>query len=112
MLDPKREELVAKAISMALEGDAQMMRALLDRLAPAPRSQHEAVSVPGLAEAGTLSDKAAAILNAAGAAQITPDVAGLLLGAIANACRIVETDELRRRIDELEMQALERSGLV
>ncbi len=104
LLEPKSAELVKQAIALAMAGDGAIMRALLDRLAPAPRSQHPAVKVPGLSEAGTLTDKATAIVNAMGRAEITPDAGALMLGAIASACRIAETDELQRRVGALEQQ--------
>jgi hypothetical protein len=106
LLEPKRKELVERAIELAMAGDAQVMRALLDRLAPAPRSQHPAVLVAGLPEAATLTEKATAIVNAMGRGEISPDAGALMLGAVASAVRIVESEDLAARIAALEaMQA-------
>ena len=49
-----------------------------------------------------MSDKARVIISAVGNAIISADTASLLLGAIANAAKIVETDELAERIAALE----------
>lgn len=49
-----------------------------------------------------MSDKARAILAAAGKALISPDTATMMLGAIANAAKIIEADELADRITALE----------
>jgi hypothetical protein len=105
-LKPKTPELMAKALEMALAGDSQVMRALLDRIAPAPRSQHEAIKVKGLAEAPTLTAKATAIADAAGRGEITPDAASTLLQALAAACHVAEFDELQRRLTALERQRI------
>lgn len=103
-LKPHTEAVMQKALDMALAGDALMLRAILDRLAPVPRSQHDAVVVAGLAEAATLTERANAIAAAAGRGEITPDAAALLLNAIAAACRIAEYDDLQRRISALELE--------
>ena len=102
LLEPKRAGLLKKAVELAMAGDSVVMRALLDRLAPAPRSQHPATAIPGLADAGTLTEKAAAIVDAMGRGEISPDAGALMLGAIAGACRVAEFDELQRRVAELE----------
>jgi hypothetical protein len=72
-------------------------------LAPPPRPETPAVAIPGLAEAETLSEKAEAIVAAVANADISPDVGERLIGAISNYTRIRETDELERRIRELEV---------
>nr|WP_301101093.1 hypothetical protein [Propionivibrio sp.] len=102
LLDPHREELVAKAVEMAMAGDGIALRLCLDRISPPPRSESPPVRIPGLAAGGSMSDKARAILAAAGKALISPDTATMMLGAIANAAKIIEADELADRITALE----------
>lgn len=104
LLEPKRAALVKKAIELAMGGDAVVMRALLDRLAPVPRSQHEAVAIPGLADATTLTAKASAVMDAMGRAEVTPDAAAMILGALSSACQIAEFDDLQRRLLALEQR--------
>lgn len=104
LLDPHRVQLVGKAVELALSGDTTALRICMDRIAPLPRADSPLVTLPGIALADTLSKKARAILDAAGAAVISPDTAVLLLGAIASAVRIIESDELSKRIAQLERQ--------
>lgn len=106
LLDPHREELVAKAVALALAGDGVALRLCIDRLAPPPRAETPPVVIPGLAEASSMSDKARVILNATGGGIISPDAAATLLGAIANAGKIIETEELAGRIAALEIRDL------
>ncbi len=73
-----------------------------DRIAPPPRAESAPVSIPGIALAGSMSDKARAIIDAVGNAVISPDAAGVLLWAIASASKIIEADELASRITALE----------
>lgn len=102
LLDPHREELIQKAVAMALSGDTVALRICIDRIAPPPRAESAPVSIPGIALAGSMSDKARAIIDAVGNAVISPDAAGVLLGAIASATKIIEADELASRITALE----------
>lgn len=107
LLDPHREDLVRKAVAMALAGDATCMRLLLDRLAPPSRAEAQKVIIEGLSEASTLTDKANVIVNAMGRGDLAPDIAAMLVQAITNVGKVVEVDELERRV-----AALESGGLV
>jgi hypothetical protein len=102
LLEPKREELVAKAVEMALAGDATALRICLDRISPPPRSESAPVLIPGLAEATGMAGKARAVIDAAGRGEISPTVATELLSALAGLARAIEVDELAKRIEALE----------
>jgi hypothetical protein len=106
LLDPHREDLVAKAVALALAGDTVALRICIDRIAPPPRPESSPVSIPGIALATTMSDKARAIVDAVGDAVISADAAAVLLGALADAAKIIEADELTARIAALEARDL------
>ena len=105
LLKPHAKELVIKAKNMALAGDTTALRICIDRIAPPPRNESAPVVIPGIDQANTMSEKAACIVSAMGNAQIGPDTAAMLLGAIASAAKIIETDELAARISALENHA-------
>ena len=102
LLEPRRDELVSQAVQLALQGDATAIRLCLDRLAPPPKAQAPPVEVPGLAEAGTLTEKANTIMAAVGSGTIPPDTGERLLAALGNYAKALELDELERRISALE----------
>lgn len=102
LLEPKRDALVAKAIKLALAGDTTALRVCLDRLTGTPKPESEAVTIPGLADATTLTAKANCILAATANGSISPDVAKSLLGALADYAKALEVDELQARIAMLE----------
>ena len=106
MLDPHRSDLITKAVELAKAGDVAALRLCFVRIAPPPRSEAAPVHIDGLAEAATMSDKARAIIAACGNGEISPDTASMLLGAIANASRIIEADELADRITLLEERSV------
>lgn len=102
MLEPHREALIKKAVELAMNGDATALRLCLDKLAPAPKATAELIRVPALRDAETLTGKASAILDAVGAGMVPPDVGVSLLSALSSVARVIETDELERRIAALE----------
>jgi hypothetical protein len=76
----------------------EAMRILMDRMYPKLRPIAVQVEVPGLAEAGTLTDKAKAIINAAATGQIGTDNAQELLQALSALANVTAVDELQRQI--------------
>lgn len=102
MLEPHKKKLFEKAVAMALEGDAAVMRILFDRMAPPQRAESPTVYIPDLASAPTLTAKAEAVAAAVGQGLIGPDAATMLLQAIAAACKVVEFDDHERRLREIE----------
>ena len=104
LLEPKRDELTKKALDLALAGNERLLVALLDRLAPMPRTEAARVLLPKVAEAATISDKARALIDSIAAGDIAPDTGRTLLDGLAALARAVEVDELERRIAALEEQ--------
>ena len=102
LLEPHREDLVAKAVSMALAGDPTALRIVIDRLAPPSRAEAPPVEIPGLADANTLTKKAGLLIDAIGAGLLAPDTGSQLLNALAAACKVAELDELAQRVAALE----------
>jgi hypothetical protein len=103
LLVPHAEELVAKAVEMALAGDSAALRLCIDRLIPSAKARDATVSVPGLT--GSLADSGRIVLDALAAEEITPEQASKVLQAIATQARIVEVDEIEKRVAALEQAA-------
>jgi hypothetical protein len=94
-------DLINTVIRQASEGDTGAARVLLDRILPAVRPMAEAVTLPE-AETGTMGQRAEAVLQAVAAGRVDPRTAGEILGGLATAARIRETEELARRLEEVE----------
>lgn len=86
----------------ALDGDMTAARILLDRVMPPVRSESATVEIPALAAAETLSEKARALVDAVAEGQLAPSTASDLLSALGATAKIIELDELERRIAALE----------
>jgi len=95
-------DVIAALIAKAKEGDVQAARALLDRLVPPLRAQSAPVAIPGFDTATGLAERAQAALRAAGRGEVPPDVAAGLVAAVGALAKIIETEELERRIRALE----------
>lgn len=100
LLEPHASELVKKAVELALAGDTTSLRLCLERIVPSIKSQDEPV-VLGKLE-GTLPEQGSAIVAAMGAGQISPSEAAIMLQALAAQARIVEIDDLEKRVTTLE----------
>lgn len=103
LIAPEMPKLVDMLLNEAiLFGDIAAARVLIERCVPALRPESVAAAIPGLAEAVTPSAKADAIIAAVGRGDISASVATELLNALASAMKVLEVDELKRRIEALE----------
>lgn len=94
------DALVKRIVEDALGGDGTSTALLMSRLCPQTKAVLEPLQFD-IAD-GTLGDKAHAILAAISEGAIPPDVGQGLIGAIASVARVVEIDELERRLTILE----------
>jgi hypothetical protein len=100
LLTPYAQELIQKAVELALAGDSTALRLCLERLVPPIRAKDEPVCIdpPG----STLTAGAQAITNASLIGQISPSEAATLLQALAVQAGVIESEELTLRLTALE----------
>jgi hypothetical protein len=68
------------------------------------RASRELVEVEGMEATRTPSEAAQALVRAAAAGKLAPDVAAELVAAIAACVRVIEIDELTARLAALEQR--------
>ena len=90
-------------VQQAKTGDVQAMQMVAKRLMPELKPESQAVDLPELVAAPTLADKAQAAIDAAGTGDIAPSAAIDLVSAIAGLAKIIETTELQKRLEALEL---------
>ena len=95
-------ELIEKTKEKALEGDMTAMRLLLERALPVRKAVAPQFELPELGRAKTLTEKAEAILLGVSNGLIPPDIASQLIASIGSVAKIIEIDELEKRIEALE----------
>ena len=102
LFEPHAEELIKKAVEMALGGDTAALRMCLERYVPPVRSESAPVNIGDIT--GTLAEQGQVIITAMGSGRLSPSQAVEMLGALASQTRIREADELEKRILALEQK--------
>ena len=102
LLDPHKKELVAKAVERALDGDTQALRLCLERLIPPIKSQDLPVEIQ--IPTGTLVERAEAVLALGASGDLSISDLSTLMQMVSTMARIIDVDDLERRITALEEQ--------
>jgi len=95
-------EIIDQIIISAKGGDMAACRLVLERLAPVSKPAAAQVNIDGLEASDTLSEKANCILNSIAKGECPADIGATLIQSIGAMAKIVEIDELDRRISALE----------
>ncbi len=93
--------IIHTLVELAKGGDVQAAKVLLDRICPPLRPQALPIALP---TNGSLSEQGSEIIQATMAGTIPPDIGSQLITALAHQAKIVEIDELTKRIDALEQR--------
>lgn len=105
-IDAHTDELIALALQSARAGDTAALSLLLSRAVGPARP--EAAPVTFALPDGSLSEQAKAVLRAVADGQLDPHTGRALVAAVAEVGRVVELDELTRRIEALERGGQDR----
>lgn len=89
-------------LTQAKAGEAWAVRLVAERVCPPIKATESAAEFDLHGE--TLTDKAQSVVTALGAGELSPSQAAQLLQAIGSLAKVVEVDELTRRIEALEGQ--------
>lgn len=100
LLTAHAEELVQKLVASALAGDMAALKLCIEKLLPTPKASDEPVRIEDLG--ATPADQARTIITAAAEGRLSPDQAAAFVSAIAAQARVIEIDELARRVAALE----------
>ncbi len=103
LLEPHAEELVQRAVDLALDGDTTALRLCIERIIPSYRSVE--MPVPMSVEGDTLSAKGEAVISEMATGAISPSDAAAVLQALAAQARVKEIEELEQRLEQLEQKA-------
>ena len=92
-------EIIQSLIDAAKQGDVGAATVLLNRCVPALKAEAQTINLP---VKPTLVDQVNAIVKATMGGNIPPDVGAALITALANQAKIVEADDVIRRLEILE----------
>ncbi len=108
-LNDNAEKLIQVAIDLALEGNETMLKVCMDKILPSIRSTDRCISLSGLNKQITLLSKAEFTLRSVAEGKITPVECNQLLSGLSTTSRIMEAEELLKRIEALEQKAGKKS---
>ena len=100
LFEPHADDLIQKAIDLALAGDTACLKMCIDRLVSPFRAKDATVTLDDIE--GSLTEKGEKIITAMGNGEVTPSDASSMLSALAAQARIIEIEELEKRVSDLE----------
>lgn len=107
LLQPHAEDLVRKAVQLALGGDVGALRLCIDRCIPPIKEDRIDVALPTLSSANECSEAQGLIVQAVASGDLSPSAGASLSGLVENQRRSFETLDLEQRLKTIE----ERMGV-
>jgi hypothetical protein len=105
LLDGEAAALTRKAITLAKGGDMQALKLCMDRIVPPRRDRPLAFALPPIGSPGDAATAMGALLKATADGELTPLEAGEVAKLVDTYIRTVETNDLTKRIEQLERTA-------
>jgi hypothetical protein len=94
--------IVEAMIDKAKEGDTTAAKVLLDRVCPSLKPEAQIITLPDMANAETLLERATAAIVAAANGELAPDIASQLVQAVGVLSKVTEVQDLEKRLEALE----------
>ena len=102
LAEGQAEQLIQKALELALAGDVSCLRMMLDRVSPPRKAQPVNVTMPPINSSQDALDAIAAIFKALGEGRLTPDEITALSSVVGRSIQVIELKDIERRIAALE----------
>lgn len=104
LLEEGAEQLINKAMKMALNGDTAAMRLCLERLLPARRDRLVHLDLSPVGSAREIAGAMSAILMAIADGQITPAEGEMMANILTAQTNVLMAEELEDRLQKVEAQ--------
>lgn len=92
-------DIITSLVELAKNGDVAAAKVLLDRVCPPLKPQAMPIS---LTVNGSLTEQGNEIIIATLAGQIPPDIGSQLITALSHQAKLIEIDDLAKRVEALE----------
>ena len=110
MLDGQASAIFQKAIELALKGHPTALRLCLERISPPRKERLIDLSLPIITEASHASAALTSILIGVAGGRVTPGEAESLARTVRIHTQVMETEDLARRVDDLEKAFTQKLG--
>jgi hypothetical protein len=94
-------DILQTLVDLAKGGDVQAIKLIVDRICPALKPYSMPISLP---VGNSLAEQGGEIIRATITGLIPPDIGSQLIAALSNQAKIIEVDELTKRVELLENQ--------
>jgi hypothetical protein len=102
MMGDEAKAVIRKVIDKALEGDATCLRLCLERMSPAIKENPITLQLPDIQNAEDAVKAMCVVVSNVVSGEITPSEGSALSGIVETYRRTLETQDLEKRISELE----------
>lgn len=92
-------DIITSLVGLAKNGDVAAAKVLLDRVCPPLKPQAMPISLP---VSDSLTEQGNEIIIAILAGQIPPDIGSQLITALSHQAKLIEIDDLAKRVEALE----------
>ena len=102
------EQVAARVIKRASDGDMTAARLVLERIAPPRRGRPVRLKLPEIADAASVMNAHAALLREVAAGKLTPEEAEPVSAMLGAHLKTIETVDIDRRLRDIENQMTDR----
>lgn len=96
------EQLMEKAVVMALDGNVACLRMVLDRVSPPRKDRPVEIDTPPIKTPGDVLVAIGSIWSAVGDGRLTPSEAGSIAEVLERLTHVIELQDVVKRIEALE----------
>jgi hypothetical protein len=102
------EQVAARVIKRASDGDMTAARLVLERIASPRRGRPVRLKLPEIADAASVMNAHAALLREVAAGKLTPEEAEPVSAMLGAHLKTIETVDIDRRLRDIENQMTDR----
>ena len=100
-IETEANDIIKVLVKQAKDGDIQAAKILLDKTVPSLKPQALPINIP---VGETLPDTGSNVVDAAMTGNIPPDIGAQLIRALTDQSKLVELEEISKRLTRLEKQ--------
>ena len=110
LFDQHAESLTRKCIAEALRGDRNALKLCMERITPARRDATIRLSLPKIENAQDVGRAAEKVTQAIQRGELTPEQGATMMNILEMRSRVIEREDLEKRIRHLEQESAARGG--
>jgi hypothetical protein len=102
------EQVAARMVKRAMDGDVGVARLILDRIAPVRRGRAVHLKIGEIGDAASVMNVHAALLTEVAAGRLTPEEAEPFSAMLGAHLKAIETTDIDRRLRDIENKMTDR----